>query len=293
MTARRQLTPEDLQHRDGEAAFLDQLRNDVQHNRLVLPSLPDVARKVREAVEDPHARVEHVARVIGTDAAMSARLLKVANSPLYRRAGSPIDDVRTAVTRLGLSLVRTLIINLSIVQVLRPHRGGMGESLHRIFQHSVTVATWSYALAERYTNISPHEAMLAGMVHDIGYLPILQYAAHGKLAAHDPERLRSLLHRHHAEVGTVVLDTWNFGDGLKDVVRQHENVYRTGRGPASLVDLVIAAELHAGHEDEPARRHIDRSRIPALLKLGLDETAVGEDPQVRRLVAHAARLLRL
>jgi len=281
-------------HRNGDAGFLDALQEAIAGNRLVLPSLPEVAQRVREAVEDPDARAEQVARVIGSDAAMSARLLKVANSPLYRRTGAPIEDLRTAVTRLGLSLVRTLIVNLSILQSMRPHRGDIGKRLHEIFQHSVGVASWSYALADRYTDLNPSEAMLAGMVHDVGYLPILQYVAdHKPPAPPDGLDLPALLHRHHAAAGAIVLDAWHFGDRLKEVVRQHENVYRTSLGGASLVDVVIVAELCAGHENDAARPPFDSGRVPALAKLGLaDAAAAREDARLALLVSHGQRMLR-
>jgi len=272
---------------DPDMQLLEQLRADIAHNRLVLPSLPDVARKVRTAVEDPRASAEKVARTVGTDAAMSARLLKVANSPLYRRNGSSIDDVRTAVTRLGLSLVRTLIVNLSIVQIMRPPRGGTASRLHAVFEHSTRTSAWSYALAARYTDIGPDEAMLAGMVHDIGYLPILQYAG---LAA-DEDRLQQILDRHHPQVGAMVLETWNFGERFTSVAAEHENVYRTGYGAASLVDIVIAAQLFAGHERRA--QGIDRHRVPALRKLGLDADAdPADDPRFRGLLHQAASIAR-
>lgn len=272
--------------------FLQKLRQDIDQNRFVLPSLPDVAQKVRHAVEDANATTQKVACVVGMDAAMSARLLKVANSPLYRRTGTSIEDVGTAVTRLGFSLVRTLIINLSIVQVMQPVQGRMAKYLQHIFEHSRAIAVWSYALAARYTRISPDEAMLAAMLHDIGYLPILQRAAKQKDLVADEVKLQMLLRRYHAEVGAMVLKAWNFSDHFIEVVTQHENVYRPVSADVRLVDLVIAAECYAGNEIASAPLPIDRSRTLALRKLGLDpQCPIGDDPQLLELLAQAQQIL--
>jgi putative nucleotidyltransferase with HDIG domain len=288
MTTR--ITPPD--GNDFDDQFIDGLRRDIDANRLVLPSLPDVAQKVRHVVEDADATTQKVAGLISTDAAMSARLLKVANSPLYRRTGAAIDDVGTAVTRLGLSLVRTLIVNLSIVQVMRPTQGIGAKYLQQIFAHSLAVAIWSYALAARYTRLSPDEAMLAGMIHDIGYLPILQHAAKQKDLMDDEAALTSLLRRHHADVGATVLKAWNFGSQFIHVACEHEDVYRTGEAEPTLVDLVIAAELYAGHEMGPAPMGVDPSRVPALRKLGLArQGGVPDDPQVLDFLEQAQQIL--
>lgn len=287
------ISPKQSDIGDFEQQFLEKLYRDIADNRFVLPSLPDVALKVRRAVDSQNATASKVANVIRVDAAMSARLLKVANSPLYRRAGASIEDLGTAVTRLGLSLVRTLIINLSIVQIMRPTQGRMAECLRALFEHSLNVAFWSYALAARQPRINTDDAMLAGMVHDIGYLPILQHVAnHHNLAPDDPG-LQGLLRRHHAEVGALVLERWNFGDRYVEVVRQHERIYRAGPAEPSLVDVVIAAELCAGHESGAAPARIEHVPVPAWRKLGLDPDATVHDQELLQLLNQARQVLSL
>ena len=73
----------------------------IKNDQLVLPTLPEVALKVREVADDPNADIDKLVNVIGNDAAMSARLIRVANSPLLR-ASRPIEDLRAALMRLGI-----------------------------------------------------------------------------------------------------------------------------------------------------------------------------------------------
>ena len=83
-----------------EAEFLQQLQDAIRHNRITLPTLPEVALRVRDEVDKDSATAVKIAKTVATDAAVSARLLQVANSPLYRGRVS-IDSIQMAVTRLG------------------------------------------------------------------------------------------------------------------------------------------------------------------------------------------------
>ncbi|MBT4077807.1 MAG: HDOD domain-containing protein, partial [Gammaproteobacteria bacterium] len=86
-----------------QESILDDLEND----RLPLPTLPEVAIKVRDTVDDDNATIRDISDIIITDAALSARIIQVANSALYRGLSSA-ETVHNAVTRMGLNTVRNL-----------------------------------------------------------------------------------------------------------------------------------------------------------------------------------------
>ena len=92
--------------------FFSELKKAVETDRLVLPTLPEVALKIRSAVENENASTQKIADTLTQDASLSARLIQVANSPLYR-SRNPIDDLQMAVTRLGIRMVRDLVISLA------------------------------------------------------------------------------------------------------------------------------------------------------------------------------------
>ena len=87
--------------------FLDHVQKELDANRLILPTLPDIAIKVRNAVSKGEASAGQLADMITTDAALSARLIQVANSPLYRGAVE-INNIQMAVARLGNNTVQNL-----------------------------------------------------------------------------------------------------------------------------------------------------------------------------------------
>ncbi len=86
--------------------FSDELKRAVEEGRVILPMLPKVALKVRDAVKNGNTTTEQIAGILSQDTALSVRLLKVVNSPLFR-GETPIDDLHTAVTRMGGRMVWT------------------------------------------------------------------------------------------------------------------------------------------------------------------------------------------
>ena len=106
--------------------FLAHVQQELDANRLVLPTLPDVALKVRDAVSKGQANAGELANMITTDAALSARLIQVANSPLYRGAVE-INNIQMAVARLGNNTVRTLITSLVMQQMFSPTTASLEE----------------------------------------------------------------------------------------------------------------------------------------------------------------------
>ena len=111
--------------------FYSNLIKEIESNQLVLPTLPEVALKVRDAVEDPNASASQVAQVIGTDAALSARLIQVANSPAYR-GRNPIENLQTAIARMGATVVRNLVTGLVMQQMFQATSEATDARLRRI-----------------------------------------------------------------------------------------------------------------------------------------------------------------
>src|SRR5689334_781787 len=90
----------------------------IKTDQLVLPTLPEVALKVREVADDPNSDIEKLASVIGGDAALSARIIRVANSPLLR-ASRAIEDLKTALMRLGISYTCNIATGLAMEQMFQ------------------------------------------------------------------------------------------------------------------------------------------------------------------------------
>lgn len=250
--------------------FWHDLVADIRANRVVLPALPEIALKTRRLLEDRNVTTSQIVRVISADAVLTTRLLRVVNSPLYR-VNDQIEDIRTAITRLGNTNVRSVVTSLAMEQLYQHKLASplKKQLLARNWEHSVQVAALCYIISDNFTPLNADEAMLAGLVHDIGKLPILEYAEMLPDIAADEAALNRLLEILHTRVGALVLGSWKFPPELIAAAAEHEDLEREPGTDADYTDVVIVANLlsHVG-SDHPSTR-LDWSTIPAFSRLAL------------------------
>lgn len=252
-----------------ETKFLSDFLNDLNANRVVLPTLPEVAMQVRKAVGDPQATAIKVERIINTDPALSAKLLKVVNSPAYR-GSTPITNLRMAITRLGTNIVRNLATSLVMEQLYQTKSNEtITQHLKNLWLHSTRVATLSHVIAKRYTKLKPDEAMLAGLIHDIGILPILNRAGLFPELLQDDKKLITVMQRLHTIIGTAVLDEWGFAPYLVAVAAEHEQINEDRGVAVDYVDVVIVANLHSHLGTNHRLAKINWDEVPSFAKLGM------------------------
>ena len=275
---------------EPEQVFVNELIQDLETGQLQLPTLPEVALRVRDVVDDENANANEIATIIAQDAALSARLIQVANSPLYR-GRQEIDRLSMVVARLGNKLVRNLITSQVMKQMFQATNDLVDQRLRAVWEHSVQVAAIARALASRAPGILPDQAMLAGLIHDIGVLPILYRAEERDELLDTPGLLDQLILRLHTRIGGAILKHWKFPEALVAVAAEHEDLQRSHPGAADLVDVVQVANLQSHVDTEHRLAHLDWSQISAFQRLGLDDdvdeielTAVqGDIDEVQRL----------
>lgn len=253
-----------------EDKFIAAIMDDVSKGQVDLPTLPEVALKVRKMVDDPRVSADKIAKLVGTDAALSARLLQVANSVFFRGLNS-VDNVRTAVVRLGGICVRNVVASLVMRQLYQADKmGGVKKELLQLWVHGARVAAISHVLAKRFTNLNPDEAMLAGLIHDIGVLPILKRAPKFPEVLEDKTILQRVIKKMHPELGKMILEEWHFPASLITVAAEHEDLMRDPSTQVDFTDVVLVANLHS-YMGKTRHKYsdIDWNEIPAFKKLGL------------------------
>lgn len=248
--------------------FLNHVQQELNANRLVLPVLPDIALKVREAVASSDASAKELADIIVTDAALSTRLIYVANSPLYR-GSTEIKNIQMAVSRLGHKIVGALITSLVMQQMFRPTSKLLEMHFRKTWEQSINVSSISRALVALVPHLNRDEAMLAGLIYQIGKLPILTLVENIPEFRDSPSRMDKLLEKAHPAIGKLIMDTWLFPEALKLVPSQYVDFQRDSGAVADYVDVVQVAFLQSiAGTDHPACR-VDCSIVPAFAKLGL------------------------
>ncbi len=254
---------------EPEEVFVNELMEDLESGQLQLPTLPEVALRIRDVVEDENVNANQVAEIIAQDAALSARLIRVANSPLYR-GRNEIDRLSMVIARLGNKLVRTLVTSQVMKQMFQATDEAIDQRLRAVWAHSISVAAIARVLAGQCPQVLPDQAMLAGLLHDIGTLPILYRAEDKPELLNSPALLDELIHRLHTRIGGAILKHWQFPETLVAVAAEHENLDRSHAGEADLVDVVQVANLQSHMDTEHPLADTDWSRIESFHKLGLD-----------------------
>ena len=116
-----------------------ELTDAIENDELVLPTLPEVALRVREAAEDPDISIPALSKVIGNDAALTARIIKVVNSPLLRTSRE-IDDLQMAVSRLGINYTCNLATGLAMEQMFQATTDIVDRKMREVWNKSTEVA---------------------------------------------------------------------------------------------------------------------------------------------------------
>ncbi|NQD92390.1 HDOD domain-containing protein [Pseudomonas sp. CrR25] len=247
---------------------LQELLQAIDNDELVLPTLPEVALKVREAAEDPDIGIPQISKVIGNDAALTARIIKVVNSPLLR-TNKEITDLQMAVSRLGINYTCNLATGLAMEQMFQATSDVVDRKMREVWNKSTEIAGICHVLCRHYTRLLPDQATLAGLVHQIGVLPILTYAEdHSELLA-DSISLNHVIERIHPIIGDKILRAWEFPELIALVPSQYLDFSRNS-AKVDYVDIVQVATLQSYLGSEHPYTQLDWGSIPAFAKLGLD-----------------------
>ena len=222
--------------------FFD-IYSDLRNNRLELPSLPDVALKVRQMI-DSGDNAKTISQAVNTDPAIATKLIKAANSPLFRGT-KEFETSAQAIVRLGLQTTKQLVTSFTLREVFKTREKVIKKRMDEIWSHSIEVAAISQVLAKHLKGLDPEQGLLAGLLHDIGSVPLLRYAAEYPALVENPELLSHALEEYGPNLGAVILKRWNFNEDLVAVAQHARDWAREHEGPADYCDLVQVAQLHS------------------------------------------------
>lgn len=255
---------------DSSQALISKIKEEHRTGRLILPSLPEVVVRVRQAVNDDEVNLGNVVKLIQLDPSLTARLVQIANSPLYR-SRQPVENCLMAVNRLGLKTTRDLVTCLVLNNVFNSENKLLGDKVKSLWQHSCHVAAIASTIAKVTPNLHEDTALLAGLLHDIGVLPVLHYAADFPDVFESEEKLSFVINGLRAPLGQAILKAWNFDPVLSDVSAEAENWLRDSDTAADYVDVVIVAQIHSNFGKDNTGNMPSLLSTPAFLKLGLSK----------------------
>lgn len=222
----------------------------LQNDQLTLPSLPEVALQVRDVAEQEDSSVAMLSKIISRDAALSARIIRVVNSPLLR-APQDVKDLPMAVSRLGMNYTSNLAIGLAMEQMFQATSDMIEKRMRALWQLTGHISTWCSVLAAHTKMLEPDQAMLAGLIHRLGALPILSYSEEHDQLIQDNITLGKVIDRLHGPLGTAILKKWEFADNIANIPKEYRLIDREVDEPdygglVTLANLIHNRELNAG-----------------------------------------------
>lgn len=245
--------------------YLDNIRD--------LPVMPEVAAKVLNLAEGKlEISFKELEAIIRVDPALTAKILKIANSAMYARQRE-VKSLQTAITLLGFKNIRSLVLLISAASMFpRLRKSGFHREYWR---HSLVSAVLARSLAVRCGKPdTAEEAFIAGLLHDIGQAALFTSAPEKYAEALEAEKLGAMLLEtieeqlfgvNHRQVGGALLRKWNFPAPLVDTALEHETT-NIGSPHKGLVILVSTACLFAERIEagalQPAREEILGQLLP-------------------------------
>jgi len=187
-----------------------------------LPTIPPILKKILSIIEDPNISLNKITEFVSTDPTLTARILKMVNSPVYGFPGR-ISSISHAMVILGLNAVKGLLLGVSVFEIMQKNMIGLWE-------HSLSTAIFARIIATKKELQSPEEISIAGLLHDIGkvifiiafkdeYLKLLESARIKKQYIYEVER--DYFGITHAEIGGIIAQKWHFPSKLIEPIMYH------------------------------------------------------------------------
>lgn len=266
---RRSSQPIELMDSNGtDAALYWEFHEAIREDRLELPSMPDIAVRIARVVHDSRSDSHAIAHAIEADPTIAARIISVVNSAAYR-GQHVIDSLPEAVTRLGREVTHNLVVSFALGKLFHSRYKPLQQRMASLWKHASYVAPICHELASVTPGLEPDQALLCGLLHNIGALVILGAARGRPELAENPDQLDQAIDGLKSEIGAMVLRKWAFPDYFVQATLHAEDWMEDFSDTPGYVDLVVVAQLHA-FVGTPKMSSLPRlDLVPAFHKLAL------------------------
>ncbi len=237
---------------DNELKISDSLKDNLFFNRFyknfshggqAFPKFPEIALKLRTAIQDD-CGIDEIVKIVRLDPIISAKLINAANSVMYRSV-NPISSCFDAINRIGLKSTCYMVTAFSMTKLASSETSLIQQLIQRSWLQSIKVSSISYILAQLTQNIDPEEALMAGLLHNIGTFPILTFAERSQGISYPSADINLCINEIQGRIGSIVLENWGFSRNLSQIPLQSTNWFANLTEELNLNDIVLLAKYHA------------------------------------------------
>ncbi|HZX33147.1 MAG TPA: HDOD domain-containing protein [Rhodocyclaceae bacterium] len=270
--------------------ILEDIARDLNSGEVSFPTFLDITFQVRTALKNPNLTVDQLAKLVGAEPLMSAKIIRMANSAALNPSGREIADVKSAIIRVGMEAVRTVSFAVAMEQLVKSKQMHVFEDLSRkLWEHTAHVAALCRVLARKLAKINGDEAMFAGLVHDIGVFYLMSRACNFQELVNDKPELHALLSGWHDNIGHALLSALGQPEAVLTAVQEHESD-REVTEVKNLSDVLYVANKianrTAGWRDPEYDGEVDTSVLDTLFDSDtLNEIVAESEEEVQSLKA--------
>ncbi|WP_153110017.1 HDOD domain-containing protein [Propionivibrio limicola] len=218
---------------------------------VVFPTCFDVTLRLRKELQNPDVSIPQIAAVVGVEPLVASKLMRLANSAFYNASGSPVRDVPAAIARLGIKVVRSTTLAIAMGQIVHAKElVQFRDFTNLLWEHTITTAAAARHLARTRTRVNPDEAMLAGLVHDLGAFYMLYRAAQYPELRMRPDTVKHLIMQWHEGIGVTLLNALGLPEEIVEATVDHDRPRPLPIRLNTLSDVVYVANIVAGISHE-------------------------------------------
>jgi HD-like signal output (HDOD) protein len=257
--------------------FTQLLTDELRGEAIELPSFPEVALRVRKALNNPDISVDDVVRMVSAEPSLAVRLLQLANSVALNPGGQRITALRMAIARIGFNLARSATIAFAMSQMRRAEAWrGLEVRFRQLWEESAQLAAMSHAVAKRARGVSADQAMFAGMLSTVGKLFVLTRVSRFPLLLNTPAHYADVERAWHATVTRTILTRWELHADVVAAAGDFEQATHQRAGGPDLRDVLFAARYIATLAPPDPSPDPAIFSSPPFQRLGLDPAGCRE-----------------
>jgi HD-like signal output (HDOD) protein len=214
---------------------------------VVFPTYFDAVLRLRKILQDPEQSMAAIAAAVSVEPLISAKLLHLANSVAFNPDGREVVDLKSAIMRLGLNAVRSAALSIVMTQLLRARgMADYAEMTQGLWEHSIKTSAAARVIAKTAPRLNADEAMLAGLIHDLGAFYMLYRATQYDELRHRPESIKYLIIQWHESIGVSLLNALGIPEEIVDSTIDHDRLRPPPSPIRNLQDTIYVANMLAG-----------------------------------------------
>jgi len=274
----------DVIPKNANGQLIAEIENKFLQDKITLPSLPEMALHIQKELAEENLGVSKLSSIVQEDPVITARIINVANSPIFGRKN--ITSIKKAITIIGLDAIQAIVISAVLRDLFKPESALIKKTMARYYEHSMRIGIISYVLAKGMTGYNRDHAFLAGLLHDIGVIPLLVVADRHAELSHQAGDLDVVIEELKGKVGSMLLKNWGFDEDLCNAAAHaYDWQWQSTENSFDYVGLVQVALMHSSLVGGKKIKGPPLCDIPAFKNLGLDKINPVEDLQKLKKVS--------